>query len=109
MCRNIDRIKYAHAQSIDAAGMVRNQPATIDQANVHRTLWGDLINHTQLIAPVITCVVETGTHKALDPNSAIDHASDAALHSIGCSFVILFPRVLMIFMPPSSVHIPMAV
>lgn len=60
------------------------------------------------MAPVITCVVDTGIPSALALKREIDPARVAALHPIGVSLVILLPMVRMMRIPQKRVPIPIA-
>ena len=104
-----EKSKKVPAPTIAAPGIVRNHPLTIDIAKSQWTLRGLRMAPTPLIAPVITCVVDTGIPRALALKSEIEPARVAALHQIGVSLVILLPIVRMIRIPPKSVPMPIAV
>ena len=61
-----------------------------------------------MIAPVIVCVVLTGTPRAVAVNSDTAPAASAAKPPTGCRRVILEPMVWMMRQPPAKVPIEMA-
>ena len=86
-----------------AAGIVRIQAQTIRPATPHRTADSRLIDPTPMIAPVIVCVVLTGTPRWVAVKSEIAPAVSAAKPPTGCSLVIYDPMVWMMRQPPESV------
>ena len=86
-----------------AAGIVRIQAQTIRPATPQRTADSRLIEPTPMIAPVMVCVVLTGTPRWVAVKSEIAPAVSAAKPPTGCSLVIFEPIVWMIRQPPDSV------
>src|SRR5687767_4038945 len=83
--------------------MVRIHAQTILPATPHLTADRRLIEPTPMIAPVIVCVVLTGTPRFVAVKSEIAPAVSAANPPTGCSFVILDPIVWMMRHPPERV------
>lgn len=73
----------------------------------HLTARAFLAAPTPEIAPVIVCVVDTGTQSAVAENSVIALAVSAANPSIGVSFTIFDPMVFTILHP--QVIVPRAI
>ena len=69
----------------------------------HLTAFAFFAAHTHEIAPVIVCVVETGTPNDEAVKRDIALAVSAANPSIGRSFTIFDPIVFTILHPPVSV------
>ena len=90
------------------AGMVRTQAQTMRPAMPQRTAERRLIEPTPMIAPVIVCVVLTGTPRFVAVKSEIAPAVSAAKPPTGCSLVIFDPIVWMMRQPPDSVPSAMA-
>ena len=86
-----------------AAGMVSTQAQTMRPATPQRTADSRRVEPTPTIAPVIVCVVLTGTPKRVAVNSEIAPAVSAANPPTGCSRVIFDPIVWMMRQPPDSV------
>ena len=84
-------------------GIVRTHAHTIRPAMPHRTAESRAYDPTPMIAPVMVCVVLTGTPRAVAANSEIAPAVSAANPPTGCSRVIFDPMVWMIRQPPASV------
>src|SRR6185436_15052126 len=103
MIRNTDA-------SAAAAGMVMTQAHTIRDATPHFTAESRREAETPepTIAPVMVCVVETGTPSALAPNSAIAPAVSAQNPPTGWSRVMRMPMVSTMRQPPESVPSPIA-
>ncbi len=74
----------------------------------HFTARAFLAAPTPEIAPVIVCVVETGTQSAVAEKRVIALAVSAANPSIGVSFTIFDPIVFTILQPPVIVPSAMA-
>src|SRR3954464_1642619 len=85
------------------AGIVRTQAQTIRPATPQRTADRRRIEPTPMIAPVMVCVVLTGTPSAVAVNSEIAPAVSAEKPPTGCSLVIFDPMVWMMRQPPDSV------
>ena len=83
--------------------MVRIHAQTIRPATPQRTADSRLIEPTPMIAPVIVCVVLTGTPRCVAVKSEIAPAVSAAKPPTGCSLVIFDPIVWMMRQPPDSV------
>src|SRR4051812_40632802 len=84
-------------------GIVRTHAQTIRPAIPHRTADNRFVAPTPTIAPVIVCVVLTGTPSELARKSVNAPAVSAANPPTGCSRVIFDPIVWMIRQPPLSV------
>ena len=85
------------------AGMVSTHAHTICPATPQRTADNRLIDPTPMIAPVMVCVVLTGTPRWVAVNSEIAPAVSAANPPTGWSFVIRDPIVWMMRQPPDNV------
>src|SRR6478609_1823240 len=94
---------YAAAAIENAAGIVSTHAQTIWPATPHRTADRRRVAPTPTIAPVIVCVVETGTPIELAMKSVIAPAVSAANPPTGCRRVIFEPIVWMMRQPPLSV------
>ena len=68
-----------------------------------RTADSRRVEPTPMIAPVMVCVVLTGTPSAVAVKSEIAPAVSAAKPPTGCSRVIFDPIVWMMRQPPDSV------
>src|SRR4051812_100818 len=88
------------------AGMVSTQAQMIRVATPQRTADSLRKEPTPTIAPVIVCVVETGTPSADEPKSVAAAAISAAKPPIGLSAVMRMPIVLTMRHPPESVPMP---
>lgn len=95
-------IRHAH-------GMVKIHAHTIRSVIPHFTARAFFALPTHEIAPVIVCVVDTGTPSDDAVKSAIALAVSAANPSMGRSFTILEPIVFTILHPPVSVPSDMAI
>src|SRR5262249_1229986 len=93
----------------NAAGIVSTHAQTMRPATPQRTADSRRVAPTPTIAPVIACVVDTGTPVCVAIR--IDNAAlvSAANPPTGCSFVIFDPIVWMMRHPPASVPRPIAV
>src|SRR3954449_8031977 len=90
-------------------GIVRAQAHTIRRATPQRTAESRCAAPTPTIAPVIVCVVLTGTPSREAISTVIPPAVSAQNPPKGRSFVILVPIVFTILHPPSAVPQAMAV
>ena len=86
-----------------AAGMVITQATTMRCATFQRTAAARRAAPTPTIAPVIVCVVETGTPSPVARNSVIAPPVSAQKPWIGFRCVMRDPIVCTIRQPPSSV------
>ena len=77
----------------NAAGIVITQAHTIWPATPHRTAENRRVAPTPTIAPVMACVVLTGTPKCVAVSNASAAPVSAAKPLTGCSFVIFDPMV----------------
>src|SRR3954447_25565230 len=91
------------------AGNVTIQATTILLATFQRTADTLRAAPTPTIAPVMVCVVDTGTPSQVAPNSVMAPAVSAQQPCIGVSRVILEPMVCTIRQPPSSVPSAIAI
>ena len=89
--------------------MVSTHATTMFKVTLQRTADNRFADPTPDIAPVITCVVETGTPNDVARKMLEAAAVSAQKPSIGASFVIFCPIVLMMRQPPLIVPIAMAV
>src|SRR5689334_5665719 len=97
------------AETRALTGMVLIQAQTIRPATPQRTAERRRsAEPTPTIAPVITCVVETGTPRKIASESAVEPAISAQKPPTGLSLVIFIPIVLTIRQPPLSVPRPIA-
>src|SRR6185312_16017278 len=96
-------IQYVTAEMNADAGMVRIHAQTMRPATPQRTADSRLIEPTPMMAPVIVCVVLTGTPRWVAVKSEIAPAVSAANPPTGVSLVIRDPMVWMIRQPPDSV------
>src|SRR6185369_8176113 len=83
--------------------MVITQATTIPVVTFQRTAETRRAAPTPMIAPVIVCVVDTGTPSQVAANSVIAPPVSAQKPCIGLSLVILEPIVWTIRQPPNSV------
>src|SRR3989338_237922 len=90
------------------AGMVKIHAHTIRVATVHLTDPKPRVTPTPTIPPVIVCVVDTGTPRAVAPKRVAAAAASAQKPPAGLSSVIFIPIVLMIRQPPAMVPRAMA-
>src|SRR6185503_10329789 len=90
------------------AGSVIAHATTMLRATPQRTAEVRRAAPTPTIAPVIVCVVETGTPRAVAPNNVAAAAVSAQNPCIGERRVILEPIVCTIRHPPASVPNAMA-
>src|SRR5690349_20777390 len=98
-----DTIHHVTAEISADAGMVRSQAQTMRLATPQRTAERRFIEPTPMIAPVIVCVVLTGTPMWVAVKSEMAPAVSAAKPPTGCSLVIFEPIVWMMRQPPDSV------
>ncbi len=89
-------------------GIVRIQAQTIRPATPHRTAENFRTDPVPTIAPVIVCVVETGTPRAVARKSEAAPLVSAQNPPGGASFVIRIPMVRTIRQPPLMVPKPIA-
>src|SRR5450830_387638 len=85
------------------AGMVKIQAHTILPATPQRTADIFCAEPTPTMAPVMVCVVETGTPRALAMNRVMAPPVSAQKPPTGLSFVIFWPMVLTMRQPPNRV------
>ena len=107
--RSASAADRSRAPIANAAGIVSTQAQTIWPATPHRTADSRRVAPTPTIAPVIACVVLTGTPVSVAISSAIAAPVSAAKPPTGCSLVIFDPIVWMMRQPPASVPSPIAV
>ena len=88
-----ETIHHVTAAMAADAGMVRIQAQMMRLATPQRTAERRLIDPTPMMAPVIVCVVLTGTPRCVAVKSEIAPAVSAANPPTGCSFVIFEPIV----------------
>ena len=88
-------------------GIVKIHAQTILIVTCHLTEETLLAAPTPATAPVITCVVETGTPRWVAMKMLAALAVSAQKPSIGLSFTIFWPMVLTIRQPP--VKVPKAI
>src|SRR5262245_33069072 len=91
------------------AGIVSTHAHTIGPAIPQRTAERRRVDPTPTMAPVIVCVVLTGTPSAVAVKIDTAPAVSAANPPTGCSFVIFDPMVWIIRHPPESVPNEIAV
>src|SRR6185437_14583104 len=92
----------------EATGMVSIHAHTILRVTPHLTAENLLRAPTPIIAPVMVCVVLTGTPKKMVMYKAIEPDVSAQKPSNGLSLVIRCPIVLTILHPPNMVPIAIA-
>src|SRR6185503_797753 len=106
------RMNWPSHQAIAAMsaelGMVSTQAQTMRPATPQRTAETFCAEPTPTMEPVMVCVVETGTPKAVARNSVIAPLVSAQNPPTGLSLVILWPMVLTMRQPPNSVPIAIA-
>ena len=90
-----------------APGIVRIQAQTIRPATPHRTAENFRTDPVPTIAPVMVCVVETGTPRAVARNSEAAPLVSAQKPLMGVNFVMRIPMVCTIRQPP--VMVPRAI
>ena len=90
------------------AGMVKTHAMTMLPASPQRTAEALRTEPTPKIAPVMVCVVETGTPRAVAMNSVAAPPVSAQNPPTGLSLVMRWPMVLTMRQPPNSVPRPMA-
>src|SRR6266852_2868848 len=90
-----------------AAGIVITQAYTIELATFQRTAETRRAAPTPTMAPVMVCVVETGTPSQVAMNSVAAPPVSAQNPCIGVSFVIRRPMVRTIRQPP--IRVPSAI
>src|SRR3569623_1533370 len=83
--------------------MVRIQAHTMRSTTVHLIAFRRLAVPTPMKAADIFCVVDTGITSEEAERMIVADAVSAANRWIGCSFTILWPRVLMMRQPPAAV------
>src|SRR3954471_9984460 len=84
-------------------GMVRIQAQTMRSTTVHLMALRRRAAPTPMMAAEMLCVVETGIPRSEAAKMTVAELASAAKPLIGCSFTILWPRVLMIRQPPTAV------
>src|SRR5580765_8125647 len=84
-------------------GIVRTQAQTTRRAIPHRTAETRWTAPTPTMAPVIVCVVDTGTPSFAEVNREIAAAASAQAPPYGRSFVNFIPIVFTIRQPPAIV------
>ena len=84
-------------------GIVKTQAHTIVPASPHFTADARFIEPTPIIAPVIVCVVDTGTPIDDDTKRLIAAEVSAQKPSIGFNFATFCPIVFTILQPPNMV------
>src|SRR5215213_9491563 len=89
-------------------GIVRTQAQTIRAATPQRTAETRWLDPTPMIAPLMTCVVDTGSPRYDAPRIVTAAAVSAANPWIGRRSMIFVPIVLMIRTPPAIVPRPIA-
>src|SRR4051795_5010548 len=93
---------------MNAPGIVSTHAHITRLATPHRTALSRWVVPTPTIAPLIVCVVDTGTPpKVARPREIAADVSDA-IPPTGWSFVIFDPMVWTIRHPPNSVPRPIA-
>ncbi len=91
------------------AGIVTTQATTMPRATPQRTAEVRRAAPTPTMAPLMTCVVETGIPRVVAVMSVSAAPVSAAQPCIGERRVIFEPIVCTIRQPPASVPSPMAV
>ena len=89
--------------------MVSTQAQAIRAVIPHRTAETRWLEPTPMIAPLITCVVETGSPRCEAARMVTAALVSAANPWIGFRSMIFVPIVLMIRTPPTIVPAPIAV
>src|SRR5476651_2690636 len=89
--------------------MVNSQAHTMLPATPQRTADNLCTAPTPTIAPVIVCVVDTGTPRLVAITSVAAPLAEAQKPLTGFNFVIRMPMVLTMRQPPNSVPSPIAV
>ena len=100
--------KEAAGATAALTGIVRTQAHMIRTVTPHRTAETRRLEPTPMIAPLITCVVETGSPRCEAARIVTAALVSAANPSIGFSSMIFVPIVLMIRTPPAIVPAPIA-
>src|ERR1700712_436141 len=90
------------------AGIVITHAYTIELATFHRTAEARRAAPTPTMAPVIVCVVDTGTPRNVAMNNVTAPPVSAQNPCIGVSLVIRKPMVRTIRQPPIKVPNPIA-
>src|SRR4029453_9806748 len=90
------------------AGIVKTHAHTIRPAMPQGTADKRRMEPTPIIAPVMVCVVLTGTPRCVAVNNEIAPAVSAAKPPTGWSLVIFDPIVWMMRQPPDNVPRAMA-
>lgn len=90
-------------------GMVKTQAHMMLPATPHFTALARLIEPMPIIAPVMVCVVLTGTPRAVEKKSVMAAPVSAQKPSTGLSFATFCPIVLTIRQPPNIVPTAIAV
>ena len=93
---------------VTKAGSVTTQATTMLPATPQRTAEARRAAPTPMIAPVMVCVVDTGTPSPVAMNSVIAPPVSAQKPCMGVSRVILLPIVWTMRQPPRSVPSPIA-
>jgi len=91
-----------------AAGIVKIQAQTMLPATPQRTADAPRTLPTPTMAPVIVCVVDTGTPSVEARNSVSAPPNSAQKPPTGLSLVMRWPMVLTMRQPPNIVPRPMA-
>ena len=86
-----------------AAGIVSTQAQRMRSITLNFSARGFLAKPTPMMAVEMLWVVDTGMPKCAATVRMVAELVSAAKPLIGCSFTILWPRVLMIFQPPIAV------
>src|SRR5471032_2528716 len=100
---------HASAATNAEAGIVNTQAHTILPATPQRTADIFCAEPTPTIAPVMVCVVETGTPKCEAISKVSAPPVSAQKPPTGLSLVIFWPMVLTMRQPPNSVPNEIAV
>jgi len=93
---------------MNAPGIVSTHAHITRLATPHRTALKRCVVPTPTIAPLIVCVVDTGTPPNVARPSEIAAEVSDAIPPTGCSFVIFDPIVWTIRHPPNRVPSPIA-
>src|SRR4051812_1419831 len=94
--------------TIAAAGIVKIQAQTMLPATPQRTAEAPRTLPTPTMAPVIVCVVDTGTPSVDARNSVSAPPNSAQKPPTGLSLVMRWPMVLTMRQPPNMVPSPIA-
>src|SRR5580698_8052274 len=83
--------------------MVNTHAQTMRSTTVHLIALKRLAQQTPMMEAAMLCVVETGMPKMEATAMTVAELASAAKPLMGCSFTILWPRVLMMRQPPTAV------